>query len=377
VIAFQPPTSVPRRVAHRLRRMRIAGSLARYRSFRSADMPAFTDDRAECKWAVTSQLPSCDVINLHWIARFVDYGSLFPQLPRRIPIVWTLHDMNPFTGGCHYTGGCEGYLHGCGNCPQLGSDSRNDLSHRIWQRKRESFEKLGPEQLHIVTASRWMADKTARSSLLGRFSVTHIPYGLDTDVFAPRDRHLAREVLNISRDAKVVLFAAHSLHNRHKGFPLLIQALSGLRGLPNLLLLSLGRGGSRVEVHVPHVHLGHLNNDSMLSLVYSAADLLVIPSLQEAMGQTGLESMSCGVPVVGSAVGGIPDMIRPGVTGLLAPPGDADALGGAIRRLLQNPVERAEMGANCRRIALEEYAIEAQARRHVTLYERVRKLCQQ
>jgi len=209
VMAFEPPTSLSSRVVRYLRRLGMARSLTRFFwSGRSSNTTAFTDDRVEYKGTVTSQLPSCDVINLHWIARFVDYGCFFTQVSQSIPIVWTLHDMNPFTGGCHHTAGCEGYLDGCGNCPQLGSSTRNDASHRIWHRKRKSFDKLGTEQLQVVAPSQWLADKAAHSTLLGRFSVTRIPYGLDTDVFAPRDRHFAREVLDIPQDAQVVLFVA-------------------------------------------------------------------------------------------------------------------------------------------------------------------------
>jgi len=158
--------------------------------------------------------------------------------------------------------------------------------------------------------------------------------------------------------------------SRQKGFALLAQALTNLCDLPNLFLLSLGRKGSEIAARVPHLHLDHLYNDSMLSLVYSAADLFVVPSLHDNLPNTVLEAMSCGVPVVGFEVGGIPDMVRPSVTGLLVPPGDVDALAGAIRRSLQDSAERTEMGANCRRIAVEEYALEVQARRYVTLYER-------
>ena len=330
VIAFEPPTSLRSRVAYRLRRIRIAHSAARYQASRSANMSAFTDDRAGYEEAVTSQLPSCEIVNLHWIARFVDYRSFFMQIPHSIPIFWTLHDMNPFTGGCHYARGCEGYMNGCSACPQLGSSNKDDLSGQIWQRKRESFEKLGPEQLHIVTPSRWLAAKVAHSALLGAFPVTHIPNSVDTQLFSPQDRHSARKALNIPQNARVVLFVAQLLHKRHKGFDLLAEALSGLCDVPNLLLVTVGRGEPVVADHVAHLHLDRLNDDPLLALAYSAADVFSIPSLQDNLPNTVLEAMSCGVPVVGFDVGGIPELVRPGVTGLLAPAGDADALGNAI-----------------------------------------------
>jgi glycosyltransferase involved in cell wall biosynthesis len=132
----------------------------------------------------------------------------------------------------------------------------------------------------------------------------------------------------------------------------------------------VGRGEPAVADHVAHLHLDRLDDDAMLSLVYSAADILAVPSLQDNLPNTVLESMSCGVPVVAFDVGGIPELVRPGVTGLLAPAGDADALGKAIGRLLRDSSKRAEMGLNCRRIAEGEYALEVQARRYGALYDR-------
>jgi glycosyltransferase involved in cell wall biosynthesis len=374
VIAFQPSARLSNRIARRLRRGWIVHSLGRYQRSRSVDQSAFSDDRVAYKKAVTDQLPLYDVINLHWIARFVDYRSFFTHVSRTTQIVWTLHDMNPFTGGCHYTHGCEKYVDQCGACPQLSSKGKNDLSYQIWQRKRKALQAVGTEQLHIAVPSRWLAIEVGRSSLMSRFSVTHIPNGVDTEIFSPQDRRLARETLDIPQDARVILFVARFLHKTHKGLVLLAQALSTLRDLPGLLLVSLGQGRPTIPVQVPHVHLGHLENDGKLALAYSAADLLVIPSLQDNLPNTALEAMSCGVPIVGFEVGGIPDVVRPGVTGLLATPGDVVALGDAVARLLQDPMKRAAMGANCRYTALEEYTLEVQAHRYAALYKRAGRL---
>jgi len=371
VVVFRRSTSVPGRAVRRLRRMWAARSLARHRLLRDDNMTVFSDDRVEHLGNIVGQMPSCDVVNLHWVTRFVDYRSFFAHTPLLAPIVWTLHDMNAFTGGCHCTYDCERYMDGCGACPQLGSSTTDDMSHSIWQAKQEIMKELRPDQLHIVTPSRWLAIKAERSTLLRAFSVSHIPNCVDTGVFSPRNRRSARQVLNIPQEARVVLFVAQLLHRRHKGFNLLSRALSGLRDVPNLFLVTVGRGEPVVADHVAHLHLDRLNDDALLALAYSAADVLAIPSLQDNLPNTVLEAMSCGVPVVGFDVGGIPELVRPGVTGLLAPAGDANALSAAIGQLLQDPAKRAEMGRNCRRIAVEEYAPEVQARRYRALYERV------
>jgi glycosyltransferase involved in cell wall biosynthesis len=311
------------------------------------------------------------VVNLHWIAGFVDYQAFFAAVPQHTPVIWTLHDMNPFTGGCHYDHGCNRYTNGCGSCPQLGSTDAADLSHRIWQRKRKIFEQIEPGRLHIVTPSHWMAAMVKRSVLLGGRPVTIIPLGLDIDDFAPRPPSLARNVLGVPQNASVVLFAAESVKNRRKGFMLLAQALAGLADLTNLFMISLGRGKPAIDSQFPHLHLGYIANDRLLSLVYSAADILVCPSLQENLAQTSLEALACGTPVVSFAVGGFPDMVRHGVSGLLVSPQDRAGLRAAIVHLLQDAAGRAELSANCRRIAVEEYSLEVTAQRYLALYQQL------
>jgi glycosyltransferase involved in cell wall biosynthesis len=250
----------------------------------------------------------------------------------------------------------------------LGSSDAADLSHQIWQRKRKIFAQIEPGRLHLVAYSNWMGSTVQCSVLLGGCPVTVIPLGLDVDDFAPRDRSLARNVLGVPQDARVVLFAAESVDNRRKGFTLLSQAIAGLGDLANLYMISMGRGKPAMETSLPHLHLGHIGNDRLLSLIYSAADVFVCPSLQEVFGQTALEAIACGIPVVGFAVGGIPDIVRHGITGLLVPPQDVAALRTAIVDLLRDVAGRAEMSANCRRIAVEEYSLEIQARRYIELY---------
>jgi glycosyltransferase involved in cell wall biosynthesis len=277
--------------------------------------------------------------------------------------------MNAFTGGCHLSYGCDKYAERCGACPQLGSSDPDDLSRQIWRRKREAFKQIDPDRLQIVTTSRWMAEQVTRSSLLGSFTVTIVPNSLDSDDFAPRNRSFARDTLGIPREARVVLFVAVSIAKRHKGFALLVQALAGLVDQSNLLLVSVGGGKPALDIPLPHLHLGYIENERLLSLVYSAADVFVMPSRQESFGQTAIEALACGIPVVGFAIGGIPDIVRPGVTGLLVPAGDVAALRSAIAQLLQDQTLRDEMSANCRRIAVEEYTLEVQARRYLELYE--------
>jgi glycosyltransferase involved in cell wall biosynthesis len=354
-----------------LRRVMIKGSFVRYQRNRPAGYEIFSDDRSQFGLFYLPQSPIPDIINLHWIARFIDYGFFFKRVTERTPVVWTLHDMNAFTGGCHYDNGCKNYKNKCGSCPQLGSNRVSDLSNQIWQRKHAIFRQIKPNLLHIVATNKWMATEAKSSKLLRDFPITIIPNGLDTSVFAPRERQVARDALEVPKDARVVLFAADSTSHHRKGFTLLAQALEGIKNLNNLFLLSIGDGEPVVSDQIPHIHLGHIDNDRLLSLVYSAADLFVIPSLQDNFPNTVLESMACGTPVIGFNVGGIPEMIRAEVTGLLIPRQDINALRSGIVKLLQDSIRLEKMAAECRKLAVEEYALKIQAKRYLKLYKQI------
>jgi glycosyltransferase involved in cell wall biosynthesis len=362
-------SSALRRRVHRWRHGRTE---ARYARTWPERPEAFSDGRSPHRIDWPTALSGCDVVNLHRVEDFLDYESFFRSAPSRVPLVWTFHDMHALTGGCAYAAGCDRFEARCGACPQLGSRDERDASRRTWERKHALFDSVPPDRLRVVTPSRWMAREVRRSSLMGgRFQVTVIPYGLDTDDFAPRDRSAARDVLGIPRDARVVLFVAQVLNNRRKGFAALAEAVESIRDLPRLFLLSLGSGAPTLDLPVPHVHLTNVGNDRLLSVIYSAADAFVLPSLQDNLPATALEALACGTPVIGFDAGGVPEIVRDGVTGRLAPAGDVAALAGAIRELLSDPVERERLADQCRRTAVQEYALEVQARRYVELYREV------
>lgn len=371
VIAYRPASDLPTRLRRRWRRAQLGRDSAPYHASQPSGYDRFHEDRTRFGADLIAQLPRGDVVNLHWISDYVDCDSFFSRVPHQTPVVWTLHDMNPFTGGCHYDLGCGRYVDGCGACPQLGSRTERDLSHQVFQRKRRVFERIDPGRLHLVALNYWMAAEVRRSVLLRRFPVTVIPNGLDTEVFAPRERALARDVLGLAREARVVLFVATSVDSRRKGFALLAETLREMGDLPGLHLLSLGTGQPAVDPGIPHVHLGTVQNERLLSLVYSAADLFVIPSLQDNLPNTVLEALACGSPVVGFEVGGIPEMVRHGVTGLLVRAGDTAALSEAIRDLLEDEARRLEMAARCRGVILGEHTLQAQAGRYVELYQTI------
>jgi glycosyltransferase involved in cell wall biosynthesis len=278
--------------------------------------------------------------------------------------------MNAFTGGCHFDDGCGKFASGCGACPQLGSNDPSDLSRDIFQRKLAALHRLPSRQLHVVVLNQGMVATVKASPLLGKFPVSVIPNGLDTNAFAPRNKQAARESLGLPMDKRIILFAAESIALRRKGFEMLLSALAGLKEPNALLVVSIGRGKTQINGPITHRHLGSFQDDRMLSIVYSAADLFVFPSLQETFGQTALEAMACGTPVVGfDGVGCIPELISCGITGRKVPVGDVAALRSAIAELLQDPPRLEEMSIQCRRVVVEKFNLELQAKRYAQLYQ--------
>lgn len=321
--------------------------------------------------ALLQQVGGVDVINLHWVTGLLDHATFFPAAAaRRWPVVWTLHDMNPLTGGCHYSAGCERFVDRCGACPLLTMGMEDDYTRRFWRIKRRSLQHMDPSRMRIVTPSRWLAGEARRSSLLDRFDVEVIPNGIDVDQFKPIDRAQARAELGLPMRRPIVLFITAQANYPRKGHDLIVEALRklDLAGAP--LLVSIG--GDEAELGADrHVSLGRIDDASQLTAAYSAADVFVVPSRQDNLPNTILESMACGTAVVGFEIGGIPDLVREGETGALAAPEDAGSLCAAIERVLADEAKRDVMGRACRAYAERDLSLDTQARRYAGLYQQL------
>ena len=369
VVEYRPQKGLYRRACRLLRERQIYRSLSQYEDDRPVGYDIFTDDRTPYGRDWFRQLPSGDIINLHWVAGFVDYWRFFSDVPPYAPIVWRLADMNPFTGGCHFDDGCGKFETGCGGCPQLGSNYSRDLSHQIWHRKLTTFRKIGARNLHIVVLNRSMVDTVKASPLLEGFPVTVIPNGIDINEFAPRGRQAAREILGLPADGRIVLFAADHMQNRRKGLRLLIEALSDLKGVSKLFLLSMG-GGAR-KFHQRFL-TGTWAASTMIGCSQSFTvrpTCLCFRLCRKHSAETALEAMACGTPVIGfDGVGCVPDLIPCDLTGRKVPIGDVKALRSALAELLQDSTGLTEMSVQCRRIVVEKFNLELQARRYAELY---------
>lgn len=366
VLKYQYPKRIGK-TSYKFRKFIIEKEVNRYLQSRPQGFEIFSDDRSFFRTGFFKQLPEADIYNLHWTSGFVDLSAFFKTVNK--PVVWTLHDMFPFTGGCHYAGGCEKYKTHCNQCPQLGSVSAKDLSFSIWERKSKAISGF-KNKIIIRADSYWLANEAKKSSLFKDLDIDTIHYGIETDEFIPIDKMACRKALNIPANSRVIVFGAPGINNPRKGFNELLEALIRLRNIyPDLFLLSFGSGTLPGTIDIPFLHLGNVGNNHLLSLIYSCADVFVIPSLQEAFGQTALEAMSCGIPVAGFNTGGIPDMIENGVTGYLAETGNIAGLTDAINRILK-PDENGykKMAGNCREKVLAEFTITHQADKYIEVY---------
>ena len=326
-----------------------------------------------------------DVIHLHWINfGFLSLNSLDDLIKTNKPIVWTLHDMWVFTGGCHYSGDCENYLNACGNCiPFLKNPSDKDLSNQVWQRKAEIFAK---SNFTVVACSEWLAQKARQSSLLHGKTILSIPNPIDTKVFYPIDKTIARTHFGLSPDKKYILFAAVKISDVRKGFAYFEKALSMLDvqfsmfGLEenlnienrttNIELLIFGQAQASDFAGIPFKVnlLGQLSDIDSIAKAYSAASVFVIPSLEDNLPNTIMESMACGTPVVGFEVGGIPEMIDHLNTGYLAKYKSSEDLAKGIEFVLQEADYQA-LCDNSRKKVIENYSEEVVAKKYQEVYQ--------
>lgn len=371
VIAYDYTRGIIGRLRRRIKQGHLAAEVKRAFLNRPGGYELFSDDRTEQGSGAYDQLPECDLVNLHWIDGFVPFVDVFRRFQRRGPVVWTLHDMAPFTGGCHYDTDCGRYRTTCGRCPQLGSRVDRDLAHAIWQRKRAAILRWGSDNLTVVCTSHWLKERAETSQLFRSLDIQLIPYGIDSQRFAPGDRQEARQRLGLPPDALVVAFMATGAQLPRKGYSYLRDALDGLPRHSSLILLSVGGGRPPSPVGITHVHLERAASDEEVIRVYRAADLFVMPSVQEAYGLTGLEAMACGIPLVGFRTGMCADAVEQGKSGYVVEVGDVAGLRDAIAVLIEDSERRERMGVAAREHVCTNLTYACNARRYADLYERM------
>ncbi len=299
-----------------------------------------------------------DVVNLHWLGT----GTLsIEEIGRlRHPVVLSLHDMWTFCGAEHYTYDRR-FESGYATGTRPDGESGVDWNRIVWSRKAKAWR----HPMTVVTPSRWLADCVGRSRLMSSWPVHVIPNPIDLNLWSPMDRREARSSLGLPPDGWVVAFGADGGEAKSiKGGDLLRKALRRLPGnLANSMRSDLRLvvfGGKRAFVEegaLPFTvhHLGRVQDDGVLRAVYSAADVMVVPSRQDNLPNTAVEAQACGTPVVGFCVGGLPDIVDDGVNGRLVAAFDTEALARAIAWVVERPERNGRLSAASRRSAIAKF----------------------
>lgn len=322
---------------------------------------------------------NADLVNFHNLHNgekgYFNYLAI-PSLTKNKPAIFTLHDMWSFTGHCAYSYDCDHWKTGCGKCPypNIYPAIIRDNTNMEWKLKNWVYQH---SNLTIVTPSCWLNDQ-AKQSILKDLPIYHIPYGIDTEVYKPLNSQDCKLVLGIPKQKKVLMFAATNLTEARKGGSLLLKAL---QHLPDSLkaetvLLTFGHGSKEIAdiVDILSLNLGYISNDYFKAIVYSAADLFIFPTRADNLPLMLQESMACGTPMVSFKTGGVPDLVRPGITGYLAQQEDTEDTEDfchGIVQLLEDENLRDRLSKNCREIALKEYSLELQAQRYIELYRQI------
>lgn len=310
-----------------------------------------------------------DILNFHWVAGMLSNKSLAPLLNLGKPAVWTLHDAWPFTGGCHYAAGCNGFETTCFPCKQL----TKDPNHIPRQLLEDRNHVIANANLTVVTPSRWLAAEAARSRIFRSKRIEVIANSLETDIFSPTEKKTARQKLGIPPNASTILFGADSGRERRKGFSELLQTMRFLaekQGLKNkdIVILMFGTQPEHFDLPFAVKSLGYLRNDHDLAVAYSAADILALPSLEDNYPNIMTEAMACGTPVIAFDVGGMRDLIRPPV-GRLVTAFDIEDFARAIADLLRNEKLRAQLARNCRRHMQKTHSLATMGKAYKDLFE--------
>ena len=347
---------------------------------------AFSHGRTGINVSNWQAVKDADIIHLHWINKgFVSLNGLEDLLGLGKKIVWTCHDMWPFTGGCYHPRGCDNFTRECGNCQYLKQPSQSDLSSQVFQTKKSVFSKAGG-RLQFVTPSAWLKNQADKSGIVKDLigigdagvmpEIKVIPNPIDTDYFKPLDLKLVNSLENAPF---VLMFAAANLGNPAKGFAEFRSICNGLveLGFNDIMALVVGENrlaNGDLGLNCPVTELGFISDAKQMRDAYWQADVYVTTSHEENLPTTIMESLSCGVPVAAFAVGGIPEMISPSgdhQTGWLAEKLDVKSLIQGIASYIEMEAsKRVKLQEASRNAAVVNYGSVSIAQRYLSLYRK-------
>jgi glycosyltransferase involved in cell wall biosynthesis len=314
-----------------------------------------------------------NVLHLHWINQgFLSVNDLKEVVRLGKPVVWTLHDMWAFTGGCHYAGNCNHFTKHCGYCWMLSDPEARDLSNKGWIRKMHLFEDVN--SIVFVTCSHWLADMARKSSLLEGYRIETIPNPIDTSLFIPRGQSALRKKWGIAENKRIILFGAANIMDRRKGIGYLVEALDHLKnsypdkGETEMVIFGKNKAFD-VSLLPFKVHeAGIINKQEDMAELYSLADVYVTPAIEDNLPNTVMEALSSGTPVVAFNTGGIPDMIDHLQNGYLAQYKSSADLAAGINFVFENNNDR-KLSEHARNKVLQNFTNEIVAGKYLDLYQ--------
>jgi len=317
------------------------------------DYEIFSLPRTDFRVEDLQILMEADIIHLHWVANFVNYRRFFDHLKHK-KFVWTFHDMNPFMGGFHYRN------------DYINNPSFHELERRLIRQKASAVHKI--KNLSVVTPSRWLLKNAQKSNYFkADTTFTPIPYSLDLEIFKPTDKKEAKQKLHIEPNLPCLLIVAQDLKNNRKGFDLLRNALGAI---PNNLYQLLTVGDNTASFKGENViDLGVIDNDRSLALAYSAADLFILPSIEDNLPNVMLEAFACGTPVLSFKVGGMKEWITPGINGFFAESFNSEGLKNSVFEFLCNAAPY--NSSQIRKIAITNFSPIAQGEKYRNLYHSI------
>jgi glycosyltransferase involved in cell wall biosynthesis len=336
---------------------------------------AFSTANAGTDISKEKVIQEADILHLHWTnAGFLSIKDIKKLFALNKPIVWTLHDMWAFTGGCHYSGECDHFINQCGNCYFLRRPNDDDLSHSGWLLKSDMY--AAARNISFVTCSNWLGRVAKQSALLKDANIQAIPNPIDTNVFSPKDKVAGRAKWNVNQNSKIILFGAANINDRRKGISYLVEALHLLKnnypknGTVEMVIFGKNKHFDTGTLPFPVHQLNIISSASDLAEIYSLADVYVSPSIEDNLPNTIMEAMACGTPAVAFNTGGIPDMIEHQTNGYLAAFKSSADLAAGLNQLLTTNKE-SEFAAAARDKVLLEFNNAKVAGQYISLYQSV------
>jgi len=314
------------------------------------------------------EVQDADVIHLHWIHNsFINIKDIRNLSSKNKKVFWTMHDMWAFTGGCHYADTCMKYTQSCSTCPQLKSNSIIDIAKNQHRKKKNL-------KINFLTPSKWLTTIAKNSSILENANVNPLSNCIDTNKKSPIEKELALAKLGLEKlkNRKIFLFIAMNANDPRKGFKELEDSLNlwTLKFQEKAVLLVVGRLTQEFNINkdlIEVVSLGRIFDEEKINAAYSCADLFLMPSKQDNLPNTIMESLTFGTPIVAFPTGGIPEMIIHKKTGYIAESGNIEDFSEGIHwAYLNSDSSRNE----CRNFAIEHYDYKTIAERLKNIYEK-------